>query len=120
MHRRIRLQAAGSILLVTLLVLLAVEIAGVPESASARARECGIRRADPGPYAIRVMRGDVSCRIAGRILARYGRSDAPCQGSACVRDHAGWTCATAAAAFAPRLWSCNRGRRSIAAYSIAD
>jgi hypothetical protein len=37
-----------------------------------------------------------------------------------VRKHSGWTCQTAPASALPRLASCGRGKRLIAAYSTAD
>ena len=37
-----------------------------------------------------------------------------------MRKHFGWTCQTAPASALPRLASCSRGTRLIAAYSTAD
>jgi hypothetical protein len=37
-----------------------------------------------------------------------------------VRKHAGWTCQTAPVSALPRLASCSRGKKQIAAYSTAD
>ncbi|HEY4281172.1 MAG TPA: hypothetical protein VGM91_23360 [Conexibacter sp.] len=67
-----------------------------------------------------VMRGNVECATARRVLRAYLRSDAPCDGSACVRRHYAWTCATAISADWPRLASCTRGKTRIGAYAPAD
>jgi hypothetical protein len=57
---------------------------------------------------------------AKRVLHRYMNSTAACEGSACVRRHYGWTCASAKSYAWPRLASCTRGRSRIEARAIAD
>jgi hypothetical protein len=99
----------------------AVVILALPSPPSAAgSRSCGLIRADGAPIAVEVIRGRTRCRTARRVLRAYLASDAPCQGSAWVRKHRGWTCATAAALAFPRLASCTRRRARIAAYSTAD
>jgi hypothetical protein len=80
---------------------------------------CGTFRSDGAAVHAKVTRGSASCKTA-RVLRSYFDSTAPCSGSACVRSHFGWTCATATPSAVPRLASCIRGRAVIAAYSTAD
>ena len=108
---------------------LAVAVAAVPASAAAgpaaahpaASRSCGLfTDRDGARIGVMVLRGSTPCSTAKRVLRQYFSSHAPCEGSACVREHGGWTCATAAAYAVPRLASCTRGKARIAAYSTAD
>src|SRR4051812_44064882 len=106
---------------------LAVAVAAVPASGGPAAahpaadRSCGLfTDRDGARIGVMVLRGSTPCSTAKRVLRWYFNSHAPCEGSACVREHGGWTCATAAAYASPRLASCTRGRARIAAYSTAD
>jgi hypothetical protein len=92
-------------------------------SASARpaSRSCGLFRTHDGALVhAAVLRGAASCATDTRVLRWYLGSHAPCDGSACVRRHDGWTCASAAAYGTPRLAGCTRGTAYVAAYSTAD
>jgi hypothetical protein len=99
---------------------LAAGHAGVSAAHPAATRSCGAIRVDGGPVGITVQRGKVPCSTARKILKTYLRSHAPCSGSACQRKHARWTCLSAKHADWPRLASCTRGNRAIAAYAPAD
>jgi hypothetical protein len=57
--------------------------------------------------------------VSGTVYVKLPAT-APCAGSSCVRTRAGRTCQTAPPAALPRLASCSRGKRRIAAYSTAD
>jgi len=61
-----------------------------------------------------------SARRAAAEVRRYATSTESCTGSSCVRTLGRWTCQTAAYHAFPRLFSCQRGSRRVAAYSIAD
>lgn len=91
-----------------------------PPSAVAAAKECGVYHSKGGPYAVRVLHRPVSCRSARRVLHGYVTSHKRRQGSGCHRRIRGWRCATGGAGAFPRLFSCQRGKRQVAAYSIAD
>ena len=107
--------------LTMLLVALAAALsaaAGLPQPARA-AKGCGAYTGPGGPYAVRVLKGDVSCRTAQRVLRRYATSEHPCEGSSCVRTQRRWTCQAAAYHAFPRLFSCQRAKRRVAAYSLA-
>jgi hypothetical protein len=86
------------------------------------ARNCGghITDAQGAPVGVTIRRGNSTCASAKRILRAYLHSTAPCEGSACRRKHHGWTCLTASPASYPRVASCSRRRRDIAAYAITD
>src|SRR4051794_14480285 len=80
----------------------------------ARAYVCGSFRAAGGDaIGVEIERGSVKCATAKRVLRTYLRSHAPCTGSACVRKHFGWTCASAKAPDWPRLAGCTKGRSRI-------
>src|SRR3954447_13307098 len=101
----------------------AVALAGAAPAAGrpAAGRPCGLfTDRDGARIGVTVLRGSTPCSTAKRVLRQYLNSHAPCEGSACVREHGGWTCATAAAYASPRLASCTRGRARVAAYSTAD
>lgn len=84
-------------------------------------RSCGVFTDRAGARIVAVvLRGATLCSTTKRVLRTYMNSAAPCTGSACVRRHFGWTCATAAAHALPRLASCTRGRARIGAYVTAD
>src|SRR4051794_11799615 len=110
--------------LVLALALAAVAVAASASPAAAHpaaGRSCGpFTDTDGARIGVMVLRGSTPCPTARRMLRWYFNSHAPCEGSACVRKHAGWTCATAAAYAFPRLASCTRGKARIAAYSTAD
>jgi len=93
---------------------------GVSVSGARAARGCGTETGRGGPYHVQVKRGVVSCRTARMVLRRYATSHARCEGSSCLRVQRGWACQTAPGFAFPRLFSCSRGRRWVAAYSLAD
>jgi hypothetical protein len=84
------------------------------------AANCGTFPSDGAAVHAKVIRGRSACATARRVLRAYLGSSAPCSGSACVRSHFGWMCATAAWSAFPRLASCSRRRAVIAANSTAD
>src|SRR6478735_257386 len=86
----------------------------------AKARVCGSFRNDGDPVGVVIERGKPTCTTAKKVLRTYLRSHAPCTGSACVRDHFGWTCASAKAPDWPRLASCTKAKARIAANAPAD
>src|SRR3954453_21339199 len=87
----------------------------------AKAQVCGsFRDADAGPVGVVIERGKPTCATAKKVLRTYLRSHAPCTGSACVRKHFGWTCASAKAPDWPRLASCTKGTSMIEAAAPAD
>ena len=89
--------------------------------APAKVRACGSFRGPSGdPVGVVINRGATRCATARRVIRTYFRSEKPCEGSACVREHFGWTCASATAHDWPRLASCQKGRSRIAAYAPAD
>jgi len=90
-------------------------------TAHAAARGCGtVRLNDGASVHVRVLRGPVRCTTARSALKRYFNSTAPCARSSCLRTLGRWTCQTAGYHDFPRLATCNRKRRRIAAYSLAD
>jgi hypothetical protein len=95
-------------------------LAAFPAAAHAD-RRCGHVSLDDGATVhVRVLRGAATCSTARFILRRYLDSTAPCAGSSCVRRVRDCTCQTAGLHDFPRLASCTRPRRRIAAYSLAD
>jgi hypothetical protein len=89
--------------------------------APAKVRACGSFRGPRGdPVGVVINRGATRCAIARRVIRAYFRSKRPCEGSACVREHFGWTCASAKVPGWPRLASCSKGRSRIAAYAPTD
>lgn len=104
--------AAAALALIVVALLLAA-----PAQAS---RDCGTYEGRGGPFRVVVVDGPVRCGKARRILRRYATSDKPCSGSGCYRTIRGWTCGSGNAGAFPRLFSCARGRRTIAAFSLAD
>lgn len=80
---------------------------------------CGSIKSHGTRVYVAVERGRPGCRTVRRVLSTYLNSHASCGGSACVRRHFGWTCASSYSSF-PRLASCTRRRQRIAAYSRAD
>src|SRR4051794_3554047 len=76
----------------------------------AKPRTCGSFRHDGQPVGVVIENGKPKCATAKTVLRTYFRSEAPCGGSACVRKHLGWTCATAKAPDWPRLATCSRGK----------
>ena len=108
-------------LMLTLVLAAVLAVLTPPDTALAAERNCqGYIYTDTAPAGVSIRRGTTSCRTAKRILRTYLTSDAHCEGSACVRRHHGWTCASAAWIARPRLASCSRGRRLIAAYAVYD
>jgi hypothetical protein len=60
--------------------------------APAKVRTCGSFRAPAGdPIGVVINRGATRCATARRVIRTYFRSQAPCEGSPCVREHFGWT-----------------------------
>jgi len=107
--------------IIAVLTVIALLAAASTADARALARNCNGYILAPGDAAgVTIHRGAVPCRTAKRVLRTYLNSDARCEGSACVRKHSGWTCASACPAIYPKLASCNRGRTVIAAYAIND
>src|SRR5690348_911940 len=116
---------AARLALALTLVVAAIAVAALSASPAgahpAGRRSCGLfSDRDGARIGVMVLRGSTPCSTAKRTLRWYFNSPAPCDGSACVRVHGGWTCATAAAYAFPRLASCTRGKARIAAYSTAD
>ena len=108
-----------------LLLALAAAVAALAVfTASAAAhgdRGCGtVHLNDGASVHTRVLQGDVACWTARRTLRRYFNSTAQCAGSSCLREIGPWTCQAAGYHDFPRLASCNRPGRWIAAYSLAD
>lgn len=99
----------------------AFAVLGAPAGARPDGRSCGLFSTRDGARVhAKVLRGTARCATAKRVLRLYLDSNAPCSGSACVRRHEGWKCASAAAYAFPRLASCTRGSARVAAYSLAD
>lgn len=69
---------------------------------------CGSVKSHGTRVFVAVLRGKPTCRTARRVLSAYLNSHRACGGSACVRRHFGWTCASRSADF-PRVASCQRG-----------
>jgi hypothetical protein len=118
-RRTTMLRIALALTCATALLTLAV----IVPSASARpaSRSCGLFHTRDGALVhAKVLRGPASCATTARVLRWYLDSHAPCSGSACVRGHHGWTCASAAAYAFPRLASCTHRTSWVAAYSTAD
>ncbi len=107
--------------LVAFTALLGALIVSEDSAAAAAHRSCGLFvDTDGARIGVLVLRGGTPCATARSVLRAYLTSNAPCDGSACVRRMRGWTCASAAAYALPRLASCDRGKQRIAAYSTAD
>lgn len=114
MHRRITRTAL-------LILALAAGVAGSSAAHPTKDRSCGLIRASDGAQiGVVVQRGAVKCATAKKVVRAYDRSKAPCEGSACVREHHGFTCASAKPDDFPRLFSCSKGRSLVAAMSTAD
>jgi hypothetical protein len=107
-------------LLVVAAALVALAVTSQGANAAVADRDCKTITTGGARVAVMVMRGEVSCRTARRVLRGYLASDAPCDGSGCVRMQYGWTCSTAPVLAFPRLASCARMRARVAAYSTAD
>jgi hypothetical protein len=86
----------------------------------AKIHTCGSFRDDGQPIGVVIERGKPKCPTAKKVLRIYLRSHARCDGSACVRKHFGWTCASAKAPDWPRLASCEQHESTIMAYAPAD
>jgi len=113
MHRRIARTAV-------LILALAAGVAGSSAARPAKDRSCGLIRASGGiQIGVVVQRGAVKCATAKTVIRAYDRSTKPCGGSACVRKHHGFTCASAKPDDFPRLFSCSKGRALVAAMSTA-
>lgn len=80
---------------------------------------CGSVKSHGTRVYVAVLRGRPTCRTARRVLSAYLNSHLPCGGSARVRRHFGWTCASRYADF-PRVASCTRGKARVGAYSRVD
>src|SRR3954453_15372705 len=103
------------------IVMLAVGHAGASAAHPAKPRACGsVRASDGDPVGVVVARGATKCVTARKVMRAYLRSDAPCGGSAGVREHFGWTCASAKGVDWPRLASCSKERSRLEAYAPAD
>src|SRR3954454_23844636 len=103
------------------IAMLAVGHAGVSSAhAPGRARSCGSFKNHGQPIAVVVEKGRPACATAKKVLRAYLRSHAPCEGSACVRKHFGWTCASAKAPDWPRPASSTKGKSRTAADAPAD
>jgi|tagenome__1003787_1003787.scaffolds.fasta_scaffold19236735_1 hypothetical protein len=83
----------------------------------AKVRSCASFRYDGQPVGVVIEKAKRTCATAKKVLRTYGRSEAACGGSACVRKQLGWTYESATAADWPRLASCNRGKNVVAAYA---
>jgi hypothetical protein len=105
-------------LLVSVMTALVTAALAAPVGARATTN-CGTFTSAGAAVYAKVTRGRTDCLTARRVLRRYLSSTAPCSGSACVRRHTGWVCATATVTAFPRLASCSRSGRVIAAYSTA-
>ena len=105
-----------------LILALAAGVAGSSAAHPAKPRVCGSlgMKVDGVPTSVVVKRGATTCKTAKKVLRAYLRSSAPCGGSACVRKHHGFTCASAKPDDFPRLFSCSKGRALVAAMSTAD
>src|SRR4051794_24946162 len=100
------------------IALIFVLAAGLAGAHPTKPRVCGSFRAiDGDPVGVVVQRGVTKCATALKLIRTYLHSDAACEGSACVRKHSGWTCASAKAFDGPRLATCTKGRSSIEAYA---
>ena len=88
----------------------------------AKERSCGlVRDSDGARIGVVIQRGKPTCTNAKKVIRTYFRPKAPCDGKACVREHFGWTCASAITVDAfPRLATCDQGRARVATYSTAD
>jgi hypothetical protein len=81
-------------------------------------RGCGTAFLERGARVhVRVVNGSVPCVTARRVVRSYFDADSRCAGSSCVRRIEGWTCQLAAPFRSPRLGSCLRGSRRVAAYA---
>jgi hypothetical protein len=106
---------------ITLACATALAVAAPASAHPTAGRSCGLfTDRDGARIGAVVLHGGTTCSTTKRVLRAYIDSNAPCDGSACVRRHFGWTCAAAAAYAFPRLASCTRRTARIAAYSTAD
>ena len=106
------------LLTATLTLAALISVAGVDRADAARG--CGSIHVHGAAVHVHVLRGVVPCPTARRILRGYATATTPCQGSSCLRPIGNWTCQTASYFDFPRLASCDRHTRWIAAYSTAD
>src|SRR5690242_17186280 len=103
-----------------LILALAAGAAGSSAAHPAKDRSCSLIRDSGGAQiGVVVQRGAVKCATAKKVVRAYERSTKPCNGSACVRSHHGFTCASAKPDDFPRLFSCTKGRRLVVAMSTA-
>jgi len=116
MHRRITRTALA-------ILALAAGVAGSSAAHPAKPRVCGSlgMRVDGKPAGVVVVeRGATTCKTAKKILRAYLRSDAPCGGSACAREHYGFTCLSAKPGDWPDIAGCTKGRSRIVTSGPAD
>ena len=115
MHRRITRTALA-------ILALAAGVAGSSAAHPAKPRVCGSlgMEVDGAPAAVVVERGATTCKTARKVLRAYLRSDARCGGSACVREHSGFTCVSAKPGDWPDIAGCTKGRSRIVASGPAD
>jgi hypothetical protein len=69
-------------------------------------------KSDGKSVAVVVERGATTCKTAKKVLRAYLRSDAPCGGSACAREHSVWMCLRAKPGDWPEIAGCTKGRSS--------
>jgi len=114
-HRRVTRTAI-------LILALAAGVAGSSAAHPAKPRVCGSlgMKVDGKPAGVVVERGTSTCATAKKVLRAYLRSDTPCGGSACVREHSGFTCVSARPGDWPDIAGCTKGRSRIVASGPAD
>ena len=115
MHRRVSRTA------LTILAL-AAGAAGTSGAHPAKPRVCGSlgMKVDGKQVGVVVEHGSTSCKTARKVLRAYLRSSKPCGGSACVREHFGFTCVSAKPGDWPDIAGCTKGRSRIVASGPAD
>jgi hypothetical protein len=115
MHRRIARTAV-------LILALAAGVADTSAAHPAKPRVCGSLgiKSDGKPAAGVVELGATTCKTAKKILRAYLRSNKPCGGSACVREHFGFTCVSAKPGDRPDIPGCTKARNRIVASGPAD
>jgi len=102
---------------------LVIAAAATWPTAAAAARSCGtFKDPDGARIAVRVLAGNTTCANAKRILRNYDRAVTPqrCASNACPATVQHYRCSSATAGAFPRLFSCQRSRIIIAAYSTAE
>lgn len=105
------------------LALVIAAVATWPTAAAEAARSCGtFKDADGARIAVRVLAGNTTCTNAKRILRNYDRTVTPqrCASNACPATVQHYRCSSATTTAFPRLFSCQRSRIIIAAYSTAE